>query len=102
MWNDLSMKEKSAIIGTAVKNKVYDLDHIRHIYDSGGDLREQRIKDINDWILKNPTRIFDDDFKEQRQYITKDTWNKIYRQNNVEIGDKNWKKNTVIYPTENI
>ena len=36
MWNDLSMREKAAMIKVAVNNGIYDLNDIRNKFDDGG------------------------------------------------------------------
>lgn len=56
------------------------------------DDREQQIQDINNWAIANPNRVFGDDFKEQRKYLTSDTWNSIYPKLKLKVGDENWKK----------
>lgn len=37
-WNDLTMKEKAAMMKVAIQNGIYNLDTIRHKFDEGGEL----------------------------------------------------------------
>ena len=37
-WNELTMREKAAMMKVAINNGIYDLDTIRHRFDEGGEL----------------------------------------------------------------
>ena len=42
--------------------------------------QEEQINIINDWARANPTRVLEDDFQQQRQYLTQETWKYIMPQ----------------------
>ena len=101
-WDKLTMKEKSAFMKVAVKNGLTDLKEIKDIYkesseankfEEGGKIKTRQgyIDDINSWAISNPNRVFDDDFKAQRQYLTEDTWNNVYNNNkDIKLGGKRY------------
>lgn len=89
MWKDLSMKEKSAMMKVAVKNGIYNLDTVRHLYDKGGkldkggypkDTLEKRKKLLNKY---DPTG----GFRNQRVYTLLN--NLIGGENNLSRGEEN-------------
>lgn len=43
--------------------------------------RQEDIAAINDYALRNPNKVFDDNFKEQRQYLTEETWKAVIQAN---------------------
>lgn len=43
--------------------------------------RQEDIAAINDYALRNPTRVFDKDFTKQRQYLTEKTWKAVIQAN---------------------
>ena len=43
--------------------------------------KQEDIAAINDYALRNPNKVFDDDFKEQRKHLTEETWKAIIQAN---------------------
>lgn len=43
--------------------------------------RQEDIAAINDYALRNPTRVFDKDFTRQRQYLSEETWKAVIQAN---------------------
>lgn len=41
-WDDLTMKEKAAVMKVAIQNGIYDLDTIRHRFDEGGEMNKKQ------------------------------------------------------------
>lgn len=84
-WNKLSVKEKAAYIKVGIANGLSNVEDVKKYYNSfegGGSLDKQKqIEDINIWALNNPDRILGDDFKQQRQYLSEDSWNTLYNNN---------------------
>ena len=54
--------------------------------------RQEYIDNINDWALANPTRVFDADFRQQRQYLRDDVWQAISHSLTPEGADKYYKE----------
>lgn len=46
-WNDLTMAQKSELIGMAVRNGITGLEDIRNIYDDGGEIKKYYIDNVN-------------------------------------------------------
>lgn len=58
---------------------------------SGKLSRNTAIYNINQWARQNPTRVFDDSFKNQRQFLDDDTWQIILDANqNIKVGDSRY------------
>ena len=59
----------------------YGIPHFKmRKFQYGGkytDNRQEYIDDINEWAKTNPTKVFLDNFSQQRRYLTDDTWNYI-------------------------
>ncbi len=70
----------------------YGIPHFkpRYFKSGGSSDRQEYIDRINEWALANPTRVFDDDFKQQRQYLSDDTWNYLVGHLKPEARDKYW------------
>lgn len=45
--------------------------------------KQDQIDQINDWAIANPTRVLGDDFYQQRQYLTPETWRKVVAELNL-------------------
>ena len=43
--------------------------------------RQEDIAAINDYALRNPDKVFNDDFKEQRKHLTEETWKAVIQAN---------------------
>lgn len=43
--------------------------------------RQEDIAAINDYAIRNPNKVFNDDFKEQRKHLTEETWKAIIQAN---------------------
>lgn len=43
--------------------------------------RQEDIAAINDYALRNPDKVFNDDFREQRKHLTEETWKAIIQAN---------------------
>lgn len=43
--------------------------------------RQEDISAINDYALRNPTKVFDKDFTRQRQHLTEETWKAVIQAN---------------------
>lgn len=43
--------------------------------------KQEDISAINDYALRNPDKVFNDDFKEQRKHLTEETWKTIIQAN---------------------
>lgn len=57
MWKDLTMAQKSELIGMAVKHGVTSLEEIRNIYDEGGSLNPYSAGRMTDTIYENAKRV---------------------------------------------
>lgn len=43
--------------------------------------RQEDIAAINDYALRNPDKVFNDDFREQRKHLTEETWKSVIQAN---------------------